>query len=209
MFAEASTIVFDLDGTLVDSMSALTDLACQVLEEVYGTDGETARTGYNRTAGLPFTDQLEVLHPGDSRNAVAVERFEGAKSANYCSHPLFDDVAELFRGLRARKCRLAISTSTTQSLAEQYVRGAGLDVDLVCGWAPGFAKGSAHFTQVSNRTGAVKEKIVFVGDTLEDARIAQNSGIHFVARVGTVAASEFKKLNPSVVAVSSLLEMLQ
>ena len=61
-------LLCDLDGTLIDSMSTLADLATEVLEERYGTPRVLGRELYLATCGLPFERQLEEIFPGDPRN---------------------------------------------------------------------------------------------------------------------------------------------
>jgi hypothetical protein len=52
-------LLCDLDGTLIDSMPALAELATEVMEEVFAMPGALARELYLATCGLPFFQQLE------------------------------------------------------------------------------------------------------------------------------------------------------
>src|SRR5438477_1785922 len=72
-------LLCDLDGTLIDSMPTLADLATEVMESTYGTPRLLARELYLATCGLPFIKQLEEIYPGDPRNAGASDLFEGRK----------------------------------------------------------------------------------------------------------------------------------
>src|SRR3954470_12157239 len=72
-------LLCDLDGTLIDSMPTLADLATEVMESVYGTPRMLARELYLATCGLPFVKQLEEIYPGDPRNEGASDLFEGRK----------------------------------------------------------------------------------------------------------------------------------
>src|SRR5579862_1222292 len=74
-------LLCDLDGTLIDSMPTLADLATEVMESTYGTPRILARELYLATCGLPFVKQLEEIYPGDPRNAGASDLFEGRKPA--------------------------------------------------------------------------------------------------------------------------------
>src|SRR5262245_18700994 len=77
-------LLCDLDGTLIDSMPTLADLATEVIEERYGTPRILARELYLATCGLPFVKQLEEIFPDDARNADASADFEARKPAR-CS----------------------------------------------------------------------------------------------------------------------------
>src|SRR4029079_11463724 len=74
-------LLCDLDGTLIDSMPTLADLATEVIEDRYGTPRILARELYLATCGLPFEKQLEEIFPEDPRNADASAEFEGRKPA--------------------------------------------------------------------------------------------------------------------------------
>src|SRR3954471_23185223 len=74
-------LLCDLDGTLIDSMPTLADLATEVIEERYGTPRVLARELYLATCGLPFVKQLEEIFPEDARNAEASAEFESRKPA--------------------------------------------------------------------------------------------------------------------------------
>src|SRR5262245_26643638 len=74
-------LLCDLDGTLIDSMPILADLATEVMEERFGMPRVLARELYLATCGLPFVKQLEQIFPGDPRNAEASAIFEQRKPA--------------------------------------------------------------------------------------------------------------------------------
>src|SRR3954466_12509150 len=74
-------LLCDLDGTLIDSMPTLADLATVVMESRYGMPRVLAKELYLATWGLPFVKQLEEIFPGDPRNAAASDEFESRKPA--------------------------------------------------------------------------------------------------------------------------------
>src|ERR1043166_3935452 len=74
-------LLCDLDGTLIDTMPTLADLAAQVMAESYSMPLSLAREMYVATCGLPFSQQLEAICPGDARNTGVSDRFEAAKPA--------------------------------------------------------------------------------------------------------------------------------
>lgn len=200
--------VFDFDGTLVDSMTYFADLAAQVIAQYYGTPEATAREQYRQTSGWPFVEQIERLYPGDPRNARAVATFEMAKAANYVDHPLFPETRTTVEALRAQGCCIAVSSNNLQALVESYCRTHNLRVDIVCGWTPTSCKGLAHFAHIAAATDRSTDQLIFVGDSLKDARTAATHGIPFVARAGTFSAAEFQAQHPAVPVVHSLTELL-
>src|ERR1019366_10709923 len=61
-------LLCDLDGTLIDTMPILADLATEVMVGMYGVPRTLAREFYLATCGLPFIAQLEDIFPGDARH---------------------------------------------------------------------------------------------------------------------------------------------
>ena len=49
-------LLCDLDGTLIDSMPTLAEIAAEVMEEVYATPASLSRELYLATCGLPFAE---------------------------------------------------------------------------------------------------------------------------------------------------------
>src|ERR1051325_5694866 len=82
-------LLCDLDGTLIDSMPTLADLATEVIEARYGTPRILARELYLATCGLPFVKQLEEMFPDDARNPEGSAAFgspnNGVKSGGACA----------------------------------------------------------------------------------------------------------------------------
>jgi hypothetical protein len=64
-------LLCDLDGTLIDTMPVLADLATEVMVGMYGIPKVLGRELYLATCGLPFIAQIEDIFPGDSRNPAA------------------------------------------------------------------------------------------------------------------------------------------
>ena len=69
-------VIFDLDGTLIESMEEYAELAADLIRQHYGWPAEKAKKEYLRTSGLPFRDQLEILFPGSPLNPKIAEKFE-------------------------------------------------------------------------------------------------------------------------------------
>ena len=69
------------------------------------------------------------------------------------------------------------------------------------------SKGPTQFTKVIDNFGVDRRHILFVGDSLSDARKALAFGIDFVAISGTLKVESFKALFPAVPVISSLIEL--
>src|SRR5260221_14050443 len=104
-------LLCDLDGTLIDSMPTLADLATEVMESTYGTPRILGRELYLATCGLPFVKQIEEIYPGDPRNAGASELFERRNLAPSRRIPMPSETLRSPDPLKGMGVRLAVSSN--------------------------------------------------------------------------------------------------
>jgi phosphoglycolate phosphatase-like HAD superfamily hydrolase len=200
-------VIFDFDGTIVDSMNAFADIAAEVMPKRLPVDAANARRLYLETSGLPFFQQLETLFPGDPANAATAEEFEAAKREGYFREPLFDDAAETVESLRQSGLRTVVSSNNFQHLVNAFVWRGRIDFDLVLGFRPGFDKGAAHFHYVEQAFRIPRERMTFVGDSLKDGERAREYGIEFVGKVGTFTRRAFQQAFPGARVIENLSEL--
>lgn len=202
-----AVVVFDFDGTLVNSMEAFADVAARVMPRRHPVDAATARRLYLETSGLPFFQQLEALFPGDPANAATAEEFEKAKLEGYFDEPLYEDAAETIDHLRRQGIRVAVSSNNFQGLVERFIGQAGIAFDLVLGFREGFAKGADHFRHIEETMGVDRAAITFVGDSLKDGERAAGYGVAFVGKEGIFTREEFTARFPGAPVISALAEL--
>jgi phosphoglycolate phosphatase-like HAD superfamily hydrolase len=185
-------LLCDLDGTLVDTMPILADLATDVLEEVYGMPRELGRDMYLATSGLPFIRQLDIICPGDARNPEASDRFEGRKPARCSSARMTPETVRALRELRRRGTRIAVSSNNGMTNVGSFAQASGFPFDLVLGYdGKGLAKGRPHIDCASRMFGLSRTDMLFVGDSLHDGEIAEREGLRFVGVAGTFSRERF------------------
>ncbi|MBI2343214.1 MAG: HAD family hydrolase [Deltaproteobacteria bacterium] len=202
------TWIFDFDGTLMDTMGALSQHAARILSALYDVPHPEALERYRTTTGLPFSLQVAQQFPDHPRNETAIAAFEAIKEHYVTWSRPFPEVPATLTALRGRGDFVAISSNNFQHIVEKAVQAFALPVDLVCGWTGTHLKGPAHFSRVLAASGSTAEAACFVGDSLNDARIATAAALPFVGRAGTFAASEFLTHFPSVTVIHSLKELL-
>src|SRR5688500_7009749 len=111
-FAELPRVLLcDLDGTLIDTMPILADLATDVLAEVYGMRRDLGRDMYLATSGLPFIRQLDFICPGDTRNQQASDPPEGRKPARCSSARMTADTRRALGDLQRRGMEVVVSSN--------------------------------------------------------------------------------------------------
>jgi phosphoglycolate phosphatase-like HAD superfamily hydrolase len=191
-------LLCDLDGTLIDSMSTLADLATEVLEERYGTPRVLGRELYLATCGLPFERQLEEIFPGDPRNAAASDAFEAAKPARCGAIRMSGETRRALEAMRARGVRVGVSSNNGVENVEAFARTAGFSFDMVLGFGGGMAKGKPHLDAATRAFGVGRKEMLFVGDSLHDGEIAEREEVPFVGIASTFSPERFMLRFPHV-----------
>jgi phosphoglycolate phosphatase-like HAD superfamily hydrolase len=184
-------LLCDLDGTLIDSMPVLADLATDVMEGSFGTPRMLARELYLATCGRPFVKQLEEIYPGDRRNAAASDLFECRKPARCSSIRMPVETRRALERMRARGVRIAVSSNNGVANVDAFARDADFPFDLVLGFGDGLAKGRPHLDKTSQAFGVGRQEMLFVGDSLHDGEIAEREGVPFVGIAGTFSVERF------------------
>lgn len=200
-------VLCDLDGTLIDTMPVLADLATEVLDQVHGLPRSLARELYLTTCGLPFVQQLEVISPGDPRNTRAEALFEGQKPARCRSARMPADTRRALADLRARGVRVVVSSNNGRENVEAFARDADFPFDLVLGFGDGLAKGGPHIERAERSFGLARSEMLFVGDSLHDGDIAERERIAFVGVAGTFSKDRFTLRFPTAPVVHRFGEL--
>jgi phosphoglycolate phosphatase-like HAD superfamily hydrolase len=186
-----AALLCDLDGTLVDTMPLLADLAADVMSETYGMPRPLAREMYLATCGLPFAHQLEAICPGDPRNAEVIVRFEREKPTRCRSARMPGDTRRALITLQGRGVRIVVSSNNGADNVASFARNAGFTFDLALGFGEGLSKGAPHVAHAERTFGVGRERMVFVGDSLHDGEIAESCRIPFVGLAGTFSREHF------------------
>jgi len=191
-------------------MGGFADLAGSLLHKHYGWTFENGRKRYLETSGIPFFQQMEILFPNDQRNPGVVDHFERGKISAFIKESISERTRETIHALRDREIRTAISSNNFHDLVREFVRQNNIPVDLAVGFKQDFAKGRDHFEYLRNYFGIPFGEMVFVGDSLMDAKKASEMNIFFVAKVGTFTRGEFQPvvINQPLMAITEISEIL-
>jgi phosphoglycolate phosphatase len=169
-------VVFDLDGTLVDSaeplLSALAGGAAECglpevdLGRARALVGDTGASFYAKLYGHLDPEQLAALQ-------VAARRCR-LRSGQVA--PAFPGVVDLLRGLREEGFVLAVLSNGSQEYIERTLRGAGLD-DLFSRWGSAAGR-SDKVLALGELLGAEKSAaLAVVGDRVHDLHAARQHGL--------------------------------
>lgn len=192
-------IIFDFDYTLGDSTNGIALSVNYALEQLGYAHKNV--DDIKKTIGLSLKETYFVLTVND--NPAEAEQFaklfkEKADEVMVENTELYEGVIELLQQLRAKGYKTAIVTTKFHYRIEQILSKFEANdlVDLIVG---------AEDVKVEkpNPEGLLwaiehlkleKEEVLYVGDSLVDARTAENAGVDFVAVLtGTTTVEEFEK----------------
>jgi len=206
--------IFDLDGTLIDTMGGFADIAADLIRQYYGWPFEKGRREYLLTSGIPFFQQLDKMFPSGPLNAQIAEMFETRKLRSFMCEEVEERTVETLCKLKLREIRTVISSNNFHDLVREFVTRNNLPVDLALGYKDNFSKGAAHFLHIREYFGVPLSSMVFIGDSLKDAQIATANNLRFVAKLGTFSESDFTDQtgsNPvrAIYEINELLDVLE
>ncbi len=189
---DVEAVVFDLDGTVADTMPFLTDLAVDVIGR-YGLTANETRRRYLETVGLDFAGQLEELFPGDQANPVVAAEFETRKQQGFALCQVFPDLSPTLTFLQQAGVRRFLSSSTTRELVASYLIAHGIDnaFDDFTGFEPGYPK-NRQVELLIRRHGLAPDRVLFVGDSPRDADLLRCVGVRFVGIERLFARDDFR-----------------
>ncbi len=201
-------LVFDLDGTLIDTMGDYADKAAALIFEHYGLKIAEARRRYFETSGLPFEWQLEQMFPKEPCNTEVAEIFESWKDGHLANVTLSSETEQLLRGWRNTGFRAAISSNNLEPYVQRLATGWPVDVALGYRAQDGFGKGEPHFQKLEERFDFSRQQMLFIGDSPNDARIAAQCKVPFLALLtGEFAEADFSQYSPGVKCIARLSDL--
>ncbi|HYF81792.1 MAG TPA: HAD family hydrolase [Clostridia bacterium] len=179
------TVIFDLDGTLLNTLEDLTDsvnyvlalygFPCRRMDEVRSFVGN----GVANLMGLSICDGFDNPH-----YEKCLADFRNHYSGNLQNKTgAYKGVMELLGELSKENYKLAIVSNkfdkAVKELNEVYF---GEYIKVAIGEAEGVSKKPAPDTVIKalEELGSAADKAVYVGDSEVDAKTAKNSGIMFV-----------------------------
>ncbi len=178
-------VVFDLDGTLVDSRLDLAEavnrtraalgLAPLAVDQVLGMVGEGARNLVRRALG--GDPEPELLERALARFLVEYEPICTERTRPY------PGIDELLPALRAR-FRFAILTNKPEALSRKIVAACAWEPvveELIGGDSlPARKPDPSGLLELARRFGCAAQQVVLVGDSAIDAATARAAGSRFI-----------------------------
>ena len=178
-----STYIFDLDGTLLDTLHDLASSVNYALQ-THGmpTHSVDAIRGF---VGNGVRLLMERAVPDGAQNPQFEATFATFRQ-HYMQHSLdttcpYPGIAEMLHQLKQRGCRLAVVSNKMMAATQDLVRHFFPEIEVAIGEheAEGIRKKPAPDTvfQALRQLGVGKEQAVYVGDSDVDLQTARNSGL--------------------------------
>ena len=176
-------VIFDCDGTLVDSQHVIVAAMTRAFESCDLTPPEPDRI--RSIIGLSMMESMERLHPGvDTELATAL--IGGYRDAwlefNHGPEIMFDGAEEVVRALAARDdVLLGIATGKSQRGVRRLLDEKDLGHCFVTIQTADDAPSKPHpgmIQRALDETGVGRDAACMIGDTSFDMEMAANAGVH-------------------------------
>ena len=180
-------VIFDLDGTLLDTIGDLA-VACNAVLALRGLPQHSYEE-YCHFVGNGIMRLVERALPEELRTPYTVAAVRADFVKYYTEHidaytKPYDGIPELVAGLVRRGVRIAVASNKFQAGTEKLVRLFFPDVPFaaVFGQREGvpLKPDPAVVEEILSLTGAAKERVLYVGDSGVDMQTAAAAGVRSV-----------------------------
>ncbi|BAN49531.1 HAD-IA family hydrolase [Metapseudomonas resinovorans] len=197
-------LIFDWDGTLVDSIARIVEsmrVAAEQTELPWRDDA-----AIKGIIGLGLPEAIATLYPelDDARLIDAFRRRYGEHyNALECQpSPLFEGVGEALEAFRSQGYRLAVATGKSRRGLDHVLAGRGwleyFDVTR-CADETASKPDPRMLQEILAHCGVTAERAVMVGDSPFDLRMAHRAGMDCVAvGYGAQSLAELLKESPTL-----------
>jgi phosphoglycolate phosphatase len=177
-------IVFDWDGTLMDSAGAIADsirAACADLGVPVPSDAEA-----RHIIGLGLQEAIAALLPALPMHDYPrlAERYRHHFLGRDHDIPLFEGVREIVADLHARGHMLGVATGKSRRGLERVLDHTGLGQYFHASRCADECQSKPHpamILELMETLGAEPAGTLMIGDTSHDSEMAANAGVDFVA----------------------------
>lgn len=193
-------IVFDWDGTLMDSTSAIVKSLQDSAADLGLPTPDRKKAAH--VIGLGLREALETVLPDVSPEYYPklVERYRTHFLKNSVSLSLFDGVREMLDDLKNQDYLLAVATGKSRAGLNRAIDEVGLQGYFDASRTADETHSKPHPAMLLELTGQLGEpmkRTVMIGDTTHDLLMANNAGASGIAvQYGAHPPKELQRLHP-------------
>jgi phosphoglycolate phosphatase len=211
-----ATILFDLDGTMIDTAPDLIHAANHVLEANGLPQVETRviqpAVGYGARAMIHAAMASLGREPPDSELTRMTEQFTAYYAENILVDSLeFPGLTEALEVLKAEGALIGVCTNKRERLARSLLKGLGIDhyFQAIAGrdTFPKCKPDPSHVLDTIRMAGGNAARAVMIGDSSADSLAAKGAGVPFVGVSFGYGESPIEVLRPDAV-IHSLTDLV-
>ena len=195
-----SLIIFDWDGTLMDSIG----LIVTAMHVAAGAQGLTTTDDKVKAIiGLSLMRGIEILFPDitDEQRQTLQADYADYYIANSHKTPFFPDIELMLQTLIAQGKRLAVATGKKRAGLDRVLTASGSRdyfVSTRCADESGSKPDPQMLLDVLQETGHSITDAVFIGDSIHDIQMAKALGMTSIAvNYGAATAAVLSAENPT------------
>lgn len=175
-------ILFDLDGTLIDSIPLIRESFRYTVKKVLGKELPDEILLAN--VGRPLEEQMKIISPEKAEELVKVYREHNHRYHDQMVKPV-SGMKELLQWLKEKNVKTGVVTSKSSGLAERGLKVCGLDSFIEALVAADHVKkpkpDGEPVAKCAALLGCRPEEAVYIGDSPYDIEAGKNCGAITIA----------------------------
>jgi len=209
-------IIFDLDGTLVNSLEDLADSMNKVLHS-YSFPTHKLQA-YKHFVGNGIKNLVREALPAASQEEAFINQCYGSMMEEYQNNCLnktrpYEGIGALLDSLTTYKMKLAVLSNKDHELTRKVVTAllSNWNFEEVIGLSPEIPRKPNPFgaLRISQRLGIEPENVIYVGDTDVDMQTANSAGMYAVGVLWGFRSREELTANGAKYLIKHPLELNQ
>ncbi|EHL20221.1 hypothetical protein HMPREF9628_00066 [Peptoanaerobacter stomatis] len=208
------TFIFDLDGTLLDTIGDLTNAVNYALKNYDYPQKTISQIKSYVGDGIPKLIERAIPQGLENKNYNdALKLFSDYYNSHLtdCTH-IYDDIITVFEKLKEKNCKIAIVSNKSDKyvkiLSEYFFKNY---VDIAIGESENIRKkpSSDMADYALSTLGKKTDTSVYIGDSEVDILTAKNSSLPCISVSWGFRSKEFLKKNGANIIIDSPLELLK
>lgn len=213
MITDYDLIIFDWDGTLVDSIDWIVD-CIQQIADLQGLE-QPSKQACKDIIGLSLSQAMLTLFPGlsDEAKVTMVAAYRSTYlEKKISSKDLFANALPALNKLRQMDKILAIATGKGQTGLDRSLDGTGLRSYfeyLRCAETMQ-SKPSPHMLfDILEESGVNPDKAIMIGDSTLDLKMAKNAGVSSIGVTTGAHSYEMLSEHAPIACINNLMELFE
>ena len=211
-------IIFDLDGTLLDTIEDMTNSVNAVLEDYELKDLSVAEVQQKVGSGFKILMEKALpSHAGEEVVLEATEKFAYYYDKFYMDHsPAYPGMVDLLKELNKQGYKIAVNTNKKESYAKTLIasRFKGVDFIDIVGQREGHPIKPDPYAAnlIIEEMGFDKSEVLYVGDSMTDIQTGINAHLSTIGVTwGYRTVEQLKEIGATYIAnqASDILDIIK